>query len=43
MYSLECNEGVCSGLYTDITAVPKDTDCIIVLGGDGTYCRLHMT
>ena len=21
---LECNEGVCSGLYTDITAVPKE-------------------
>lgn len=36
---LECNEGVCSGLYTDITAVPKDTDCIIVLGGDGTILQ----
>ena len=36
---LECQDGVCSGLYTDINMIPKDTDCIIVLGGDGTILQ----
>ncbi len=36
---LECQDGVCSGLYTDISTIPKDTDCIIVLGGDGTILQ----
>lgn len=33
---LECHDGVCSSLYTDTNTIPKDTECIIVLGGDGT-------
>ena len=38
---LECTNG--SGencfLYTDKNTIPKDTDCIIVLGGDGTILQ----
>ena len=29
-------EGSVKGRYTDIKRLPKDTDCIVVLGGDGT-------
>ena len=36
---LECNDERCNGIYTDINALPKDIDCIIVLGGDGTILQ----
>lgn len=36
---LECHDGVCSGVYTDVNTVPSDSDCIIVLGGDGTILQ----
>ncbi|MCR4788684.1 MAG: NAD(+)/NADH kinase [Lachnospiraceae bacterium] len=29
-------EGFLKGKYTDINRMPEDTDCVIVLGGDGT-------
>ncbi|MDK2808292.1 MAG: kinase, partial [Clostridiales bacterium] len=28
-----------AGKYADIDAIPKDTECIIVLGGDGTMIQ----
>lgn len=36
---LECNNENCLGPYTDIKSIPVDTDCIIVLGGDGTILQ----
>lgn len=36
---LECYNGKCRDLYTDVNTIPKDTDCIIVLGGDGTILQ----
>lgn len=36
---LKCFNGECDGLYTDVNTIPPDTDCIIVLGGDGTILQ----
>lgn len=36
---LECYNGKCRDLYTDVNTIPQDTDCIIVLGGDGTILQ----
>lgn len=36
---LKCYNGECDGLYTDVKTIPQDTDCIIVLGGDGTILQ----
>lgn len=36
---LDCHNGESGDAYTDVKTVPKDTDCIIVLGGDGTILQ----
>lgn len=36
---LECHNEKDRDLYTDVNAIPQDTDCIIVLGGDGTILQ----
>ena len=36
---LECNDSSGCGPYTDVDTIPPDTDCIVVLGGDGTILQ----
>lgn len=36
---LDCYYRPKTGWYTDINSIPKDTDCVIVLGGDGTILQ----
>lgn len=34
-----CSSRYVNGIYTDEDAIPEDTDCVIVIGGDGTLIQ----
>lgn len=36
---VHCAQEKAQGFYTEVSAVPKEVDCVIVLGGDGTLIQ----